>query len=176
MLEDQSGSTSQESIEQPAQPDPQVVDQDIDIDSQEKVYSQKMRKRAQTAESELEKLRARNKKMEEDSLIEQNKYKELWEQDKAEAKWARDYKLSKKASLLEKIPEDKRENFKSWDLDQLETYVQDTADISESKGETMKPVPGQVSITVPDKPYGEMTDAERRAYYTQAAQEKGLNP
>ena len=174
MLEDQSGSDPQANQEQDVQTDAQAGDQNIsDSINQEKAYSQKQRQRAQKAEAELEKMVARNKKMEEDSMVEQNKFKELWEQDKSDAEWARSYKKSKKASLLEKIPEDKRDKFKSWGLDQLETYVQDAVEGSESKGETMKSVPGQVSVPVPDKPYGDMTDAERRAYYELAAQGKG---
>ena len=90
MLEENSGSMPQENQGQDVQPDASVDTQDYkESFNQEKAYSQKLRSRAQSAESELEKLKARNKKMEEDSLIEQNKYKELWEKDKTDAQWAR---------------------------------------------------------------------------------------
>lgn len=174
MLEDQSGSMPQAETGQDAQTDLQVADQNNSDISQEKVYSQKMRKRAQAAEAELEKFKARNKKIEEDSLVEQNKYKELWEKDKVDAEWARNYRKTKKASLLEKIPEDKRDNFKSWDLDQLETYIADVGASKSEPAETMKPVPGQVNMPELDKPWGEMNDQEKRAYYAQAAQAKGV--
>ena len=78
MLEENSGSEPQENIEQSAQTGSQdsVQDSGDNINSQEKVYSQKQRKRAQVAEAENEKLKARIKKIEEDSLAEQGKFKE----------------------------------------------------------------------------------------------------
>ena len=179
MLEDQNtqgGSISPDNVEQSAQTDSQASDQNVNIDSlnQEKNYSQKQRQRAQKAESELEKMKARNKKMEEDSMVEQNKFKELWEQDKNDAEWARGYKKKRKASLLESLPEDKREKFSKMklSLDALETIVEELG--STKTAETMKAVPGQVSTSVPTKPWGDMTDAEKRAYYTQAAMQKGV--
>ena len=168
MLEENSGSESQESVEQEAQTDTQESGQNLtETLNQEKVYSQKQRKRAQVAESELEKLKARNKKMEEDSMVEQNKFKELWEQDKTDAEWARDYKKNKKASLLEKLPEDKREKFKNLDLIALEAVVEELIEAKSSK-ETMKAVPGQVNTPVSTKPYGDMNDQEKRAYHARA--------
>ena len=93
MLEEQSDSQSQGNIEKDAQTESLDSGQDYkESYNQEKVYSQKQRQRARKAEAELEKVNARNKKMEEDSLIEQNKYKELWENDKADAEENRSYK------------------------------------------------------------------------------------
>ena len=177
MLEDQSGSTPQANIEQDVQTDTPGGDQNIDTLNQEKAYSQKQRKRAQTSEAENEKLKARIKKIEEDALAEQGKFKEMWERDKVDAEWARGYRTNRKASLLELIPEDKREKIKNMDLklDALEVIAEQYTEATSTK-ETMKAVPGQVSVTAPDKPYGEMDDAERRAYYARLAQEKGLNP
>jgi len=170
MLEEQSGSLPQENEGQSAQNDNQQGDHNYeDSLNQEKVYSQKQRKRAQTAEAELEKLRARQTKIEEDSMVEQNKFKELWEKDRDDAEKYRSYKTKHRASLLEKIPEDKRENFNNWDLEQLETYVSDVYS-NEPKSETMKPVHGQVDIQVPDKPWSSMSDDEKRAFYKQAEQ------
>ena len=163
MLEDQSGSTSQENIEQDVQTDSQSGDQNLEALSQEKLYSQKQRKRAQMSEAENEKLKARLKKMEEDALAEQGKFKEMWERDKDDAEWARTYKKSKKASLLEKIPEDKREKFKTWGIDQLETYLEDTTN---SHGtETMKKVPGIINPPKMTKPFNEMNELEKKAYH-----------
>ena len=165
MLEEQSGSESQEKVEQDVQTDTQDSGQNLtDSLNQEKSYSQKQRQRAQKAEAELEKMVARNKKMEEDAMIEQNKFKELWEQDKKDAEWARGYKKNKKASLLENLPEDKRDKFKNLDLVSLELLVEEI-NVAKSSKETMKAVPGQVSTPSLDKPYGEMTDEEKRAYH-----------
>ena len=172
MLEEQSGSESQEVVEQDVQTDTQESGQNLtDTLNQEKVYSQKQRKRAQMAESELEKLKARNQKMEEDSMVEQNKFKELWESDKTDAQWAREYKKDRIASLLEQLPEDKREKFKNLDLMSLEAVVEELSEAKAAK-ETMKAVPGQVTTPVTNKPYGEMTETEKRAYHEQVIASK----
>ena len=60
------------------------------------------------------------------------------------------------------------------DLDQLETYIADVGASKSEPAETMKPVPGQVNMPELDKPWGEMNDQEKRAYYAQAAQAKGV--
>ena len=165
MLEEQSGSESQGNVGQEAQTESQGSGQDYtEALNQEKSYSQKQRQRAQKAEAELEKMIARNKKMEEDSMIEQNKFKELYERDKADAEWARGYKKDRKASLLESLPEDKREKFKNLDLMALEAVAEELVQ-SKPSTEVMKAVPGQVNTPSLEKPYGEMTDAERRAHH-----------
>ena len=174
MLEEKSGSESQENVEQSAQTDTPDSGQNLtDTLSQEKSYSQKQRQRAQKAEAELEKMKARNKKMEEDSMVEQNKFKELWEQDKTDAEWARGYKKNRKASLLEKIPEDKREkiNKMNLNLDALELFVEELTEANSSK-ETMKAVPGQVSTPTMNKPYKDMTEQERKQWHTQVLDSK----
>ena len=174
MLEEQSGSESQEVVEQDVQTDTQDSGQNLtDTLSQEKSYSQKQRQRAQKAVAELEKMKARNKKMEEDSMVEQNKFKELWEQDKNDAEWARGYKKNRKASLLEKIPEDKREKISNMNLnlDALELFVEELVETKPSK-ETMKAVPGQVNTPIMDKPYKDMTEQERKQWHTQVLDSK----
>tara|TARA_R110002020_G_scaffold472472_1_gene700579 strand:- start:6236 stop:6760 length:525 start_codon:yes stop_codon:yes gene_type:complete len=174
MLEEQSGSVSQENSGQEVQNDNKISGHNIDDSlNQEKAYSQKQRKRAQSAESELEKLQARQKKMEEDAMVEQNKFKELWEKDKEDAEKYRSYKTKHRASLLERIPEDKRENFKNWGIEQLETYVSDVFK-SDSQGETMKAVHGQVDVPSPDKPWSNMSEEEKRAFYQQAEIKKSI--
>jgi len=167
MLEEQSGSESQVNSEQDVQTDTQDSGQNsTDSLNQEKAYSQKQRKRAQSAEAENEKLKARMKKIEEDSLAEQGKYKELWEQDKSDAEWARGYKKDRKASLLESLPEDKREKFMNLDLVALEAVVEELSGAKGNK-ETMKAVPGQVTTPTINKSYGEMSEEERRLYHSQ---------
>ena len=172
MLEENSDSTSQVNVEQDVQTDTQESGQQSnDALNQEKAYSQKQRQRAQKAESELEKVIARNKKIEEDSMVEQNKFKELWEQDKDDAEWARGYRKDRKASLLEKLPEDKREKFQKMNLglDALEAIIEE---ISVAPKETMKAVPGQVDTPVLNKPYKEMSEQERKAWHTQVLNSK----
>jgi hypothetical protein len=173
MLEDQSGSTPQENIEQDVQTDTPGGDQNIDTLNQEKAYSQKQRKRAQSAESENEKLKARMKKIEEDALAEQGKFKEMWERDKDDAEWARGYRTDRKASLLEKIPEEKREKIKNMDLrlDALEVIAEQYTEATPAK-ETMKAVPGQVDTPNMSKPYKDMTEQERKKWHTQVIDSK----
>lgn len=173
MLEENSGSAPQDNTGQEVQPESSVDAQDYrDSFNQEKVYSQKLRTRAQTAESELEKLKARNKKMEEDNLVSQNKYKELWEKDKTDAEWARDYKKIQREKILDSIPEEKREKFEKMNLkfDALQAIAEEFA--TKEPAPTMKAVPGQVGVPQTDKPYSEMNDQERRAYYEAASQAK----
>ena len=172
MLEEKSGSESQVNSEQDVQTGTQESGQDLtDALNQEKSYSQKQRQRAQKAEAELEKMIARNKKIEEDAMVEQNKFKELWEQDKSDAEWARGYKKNRKASLLESLPEDKREKFMNLDLVALEAVAEELSGAKGNK-ETMKAVPGQVTTPTINKSYGEMSEEERRLYHSQVMNSK----
>ena len=176
MLEEKSGSESQEKTEQDVQTDTLDSGQNLTdtLDQEkEKAYSQKQRQRAQKAEAELEKMIARNKKIEEDSMVEQNKFKELYERDKSDAEWARNYRKDRKASLLEKLPEEKRDKFKNLDLISLEAVVEEISEIKSSK-ETMKAVPGQVSTPTMNKPYKDMTEQERRDWHSQVVNSKNL--
>ena len=164
MLEENSGSASQVNVEQDVQTDTQESGQQSnDVLNQEKAYSQKQRQRAQKAESELEKMTARNKKIEEDSMVEQNKFKELWEQDKDDAEWARGYRKDRKASLLEKLPEDKREKFQKMNLglDALEAIVEEINNVQPQK-ETMKAVPGGLNTEIQNKDFTKMSASEKR--------------
>ena len=171
MLEETSDSVSQENTEQEVQPETSEDARDYkEAFNQEKSYSQKTRLRAQAAESELAKYQARNKKMEEEALAEKGKYKELWDKDKEDAEWAREYKKTQRASLLESLPEDKREKFNNMNLSF--TALQAIAEEFANKpSETMKAVPGQVSTPVSDKPYAEMTESEKRQYFEQATKQ-----
>ena len=173
MLEENSGSQSQENDGQQAQPEPSADAQESNQSyNQEKAYSAKLRSRAQAAESELEKLQARNKKMEEDNLVNQNKYKELWDKDKSDAEWARDYKKNQRVKMLDSLPDDKREKFEKMNLNfsALQAIVEEFA--AKEPAPTMKAVPGQVGIPQTDKPYSDMNDQERRAFYEAASQGK----
>ena len=77
------------------------------------------------------------------------------------SKW-KTYEGNKRDSLLEQHPEDERENLSNLDLETLE-YV--TNKISKT---TNPEVVGRAKISTPptNKPWGEMTDAERRDFYT----------
>ena len=89
--------------------------------------SKKYRKRAQDAETRLEKLEKSLARAEEDKLKEKEEFKTLYEQASSKVeglsanaeKWAK-YEETKRAALLENHPEDDRERLSGLDLDTLE--------------------------------------------------------
>jgi len=89
--------------------------------------SKKYRKRAQDAESQLAKLNKKLEAQENVKLKEKEEFKTLAEKLEAENTSLNSYKEKydtlvnqRKAKLLERLPEDKRETFKNKDLDVLE--------------------------------------------------------
>ena len=92
--------------------------------------SKKYRKRAQDAEKQLSELQQQLKDQENLKLKEKEEFKTLYEKvsleneglSKEAGKW-KTCEENKKASLLEQIPEDKREQFKNKDLETLELVV-----------------------------------------------------
>ena len=102
--------------------------------------SKKYRKRAQDAETQLAKLNKKLESQENAKLKEKEEFKTLAEKFEAEVDSLSPYKEKyealveqRKASLLEKLPEDKREQFNNKDLDVLEFMV------SELKTKTQEP-------------------------------------
>jgi len=165
MLVENSGSQPQDNQEQPAQTESAAADQsNVDLD-QERSYSKKQRQRAQAAEAENEKLTARLKKLEEDQLAEQNKFQELWERDKDEAEWARNYKKSRKSELLDRLPEEDRADFENLNVEALSKVVKRLE--KSDKKEIMKSVPGGVNPKVKGKDFTQMTDQEKRENWDQ---------
>lgn len=168
MLQDENSQDTGTEITNPVSDEQQGSDENVDYKSlyqAEVQNSKKQRAAKQKFESELTTLATKNKAQEEKRLVEQNKYKELWENDKTEAEWARGYKADRHVKLLERLPEDKREKFEKMNLglDALEAIVDEFS----SKKETMKAVPGQVSTPTTNKPYNDMSDQERRAWHTE---------
>ena len=131
--------------------------------------SKKYRKRAQDAEARLAKFERKLVLAEEAKLKEKEDFKALYEKVSSEneslnansKKWI-EYEDTRRASLLEKHPEDDREDLSKLDLQTLE-YV--TSKINNTKPNPPEVI-GTSKNTVPDKPWGEMTDEERRAFYT----------
>ena len=92
--------------------------------------SKKYRKRAQDAESRLADLEKKLESQENAKLKEKEEFKTLAEKFEAEVNTLNPYKEKyetlveqRKSSLLEKLPEDKRETFKNKELDVLEFMV-----------------------------------------------------
>ena len=107
-------------------------------------------------------------------LKEQEKYKELAEElqkkvdtlspfkDKYEA-----FESETRNSLLEQLPEEDREELAGKDTSTIRLFVNK---FNNQKPSNADHIPGRGRELVLDKPWGEMTDAERRLFYQQKAQ------
>ena len=106
-------------------------------------------------------------------LKEQEKYKELAEelqkkvdtlspfQEKYEA-----IETQTRNELLEQLPEEDREELASKDISTIRLFVNK---FNNQKPSNADHVPGRVREAILDKPYGEMTEAERKLFYEQQA-------
>ena len=127
--------------------------------------SKKYRKRAQDAEARLAKYEKAKSKAEEDRLKEKEEFKTLYEKASSELeglsanaeKWAK-YEEVKRNSLLENHPEEDRESLSKLDLETLE-YV--TSKINNIKPNAPE-VAGNARKDLPDKPYAQLTDEEKK--------------
>ena len=158
-----------------------VADSGAENDVQETAQSEhiaeskKYRKRAQEAETELANVKKQIAKNEELALKEKEDFKTLYEKVSSEneglstqaEKWNA-YEGKKRASLLEKHPEEERETLSKLDLETLE-YI--TSKISKTANPE---VIGRAKVSTPptNKPWAEMSETERRDYYTFKAQRK----
>ena len=120
--------------------------------------SKKYRKRAQDAETQLADLQKQLKSQENNKLKEKEEFKTLAEKLESENNSLNSYKEKyellveqRKVALLEKLPEDKREQFNNKDLDVLEFMV--------SQLDIKAPNEPQVRATVktPEKEIGDWT-------------------
>ncbi len=124
--------------------------------------SKKQRSAKQEYKSQLEKISTEAKVEQQKQLVEQEKYKELWENDKNDAEWARNYKTERHSKLLEKLPEDKRDKFKTLDLTSLEAVVDEFVNVPRESARELR---GRVATPKIDKPYSQMTETERKQYH-----------
>ena len=167
MSEDKTTATTEAVSESNAIGTPQVSPNDELI-----AESKKYRKRAQDAENRLSHLEKSLAKAEDDKLKEKEEFKTLYEKasSKVESlstnaeKWTK-YEESRRSSLLESHPEDDRESLSKLDLETLE-YV--TNKINNTKPNAPEVI-GTSKNNVSDKPWADMTEAERRALYTYKA-------
>ena len=165
MLPEESSQDTGTETNNPVSDEQHISDEHVDYKAlyqAEVQNSKKQRAAKQKYESEWPTLTTTAKADEEKRLVEQNKYKELWEKDKSEAEWARTYKADRHAKLLERLPEDKREKFSNLDLNSLEAVVDELAT---KPKEVVKAVHGQIDSPKMDKPWKDMNDKERRAYH-----------
>ena len=134
--------------------------------------SKKYRKRSQDAEAQLKELQSQLAKAEEAKLKEKEDFKTLYEQTsgkmeayKAQAdKWT-SYETAKREKLLNSVPEEERDAMSKLDLETLE-FV--TNKINNTKPNAPEVVGTSKGFTT-NKSWGEMSDAERRAYYDEKA-------
>ena len=107
-------------------------------------------------------------------LKEQEKYKELAEElqkkvdtlspfkDKYEA-----FESETRNSLLEQLPEEDRAELAGKDIGTIRLFVNK---FNNQKPSNAEHIPGRAKEIVINKPYSEMSESEKRAYYTQQAQ------
>ena len=133
--------------------------------------SKKYRKRAQDAETRLAEFEKKFAKAEEAKLKEKEDFKALYEKVSSEneslssvaEKWTK-YEETRRASLLEKHPEEERESLQGLPLDTLEFVTNKINGVKANAPE----VAGRTKKAVSNKPYAEMTDAEKREWHNNA--------
>ena len=153
--------------ESSAEETPQVSSNDEYI-----AESKKYRKRAQDAEARLAQLERSLAKAEEDKLKEKEDFKTLYEQASSKIenltnfadKW-KNYEENKRAQLIELHPAEDREQMSKLDIETLEYVTNKINNVKPNAPELI----GASKPNVPDKQWGDMTDEEKRAYYTYRA-------
>ena len=131
--------------------------------------SKKYRKRAQDAEARIAEMEKKMAKAEETKLKEKEDFKTLYEKVSSEneslssvaEKWTK-YEEIRRASLLEKHPEEDRESLSGLDLETLEFVTNKITDVRPNAPE----LAGQARGESLNKPLSEMTEQERRQNWT----------
>ena len=135
--------------------------------------AKKLRKRAQDSESTIKELHTATETQKVKQLKEQEKYKELYEDANKKLEDAMPYKekyvqaqTSRREELISKLPKKDREGLSTESNKALEYIVNN---LNQTKPSNPQSIPGAARDTAPDKPWSEMNDAEKRAYYTKKA-------
>ena len=140
--------------------------------------SKSYRTRAQEAEGNLEKYNkkqesSRKKKLEEEGKLQQV----IDEQDalivnlREKAEYGIQLEKSQKQDLINQLPEDDRADFEDLPVNQLKKIIPKLIAAQTAKPE-IPSIKGSVNTLSLDKPWGEMNDAEKRAFYSHKAQEQ----
>ena len=139
--------------------------------------SKKLRKRSQEAETKVTEFTNAQETNKVKQMKEQEKFQELSEELQKQLNTALPYKErwethenNTRESLLSKLPKADREGLANESLKTLEYIV--NIKLNESATQPTQHKLGAARATLSNKPYGEMDDAERRAYYTQVANEQ----
>jgi hypothetical protein len=168
MSEETKNVASETVSEQPTQETPASSPDDGALIAESKKY----RKRAQDAEARIAEMEKKMAKAEEAKLKEKEDFKTLYEKVASENetlssvadKWTK-YEETRRASLLEKHPENEREQLERLDLDTLE-FV--TGKITNTKPNAPEVV-GRSKDIVINKEWKDMTESERRDFYASKA-------
>ena len=139
---------------------------------QEIENSKKQRAGKQTATSEIDKLKSKLNQYEEEKMIKEGKQSELIDKLKAENKDLSGYKdkytsylEQEKTNILEQFPEEDREELANKDLDTLKYIQKKTLNQQQPQGNHIPNIPSMVKNNTPDKPYADMTEAERKEWH-----------
>ena len=138
--------------------------------------SKKLRKRSQDAEAKVTEFTTAQETNKVKQMKEQEQFQELSEelQKKLDStlpyreKWEA-HEAAQRDKYLSKLPKADREKFANENLEILE-YM--TNKLNESTTQPVQHKPGAPRAVSFDKPYSEMNDQERRAYYTQKANDQ----
>jgi len=140
--------------------------------NEEIANSKKQRKGKQDFQAKYESLVEAQKTAEEEKMIADGKLKEVIEAQKAEIKSLKGHseelanlKASDKKSLLEKIPEDKREQYENLDIPVLRSIVEDF--YAKQSSSNPQPTPGASRQVEINKPYAQMNEEERKIWHNQ---------
>ena len=178
MSEGQENTTNETQVSQPsAQEDANVDYKSLYLD--EVQNAKKLRKRAQDAEVSIQDFTKQQETQKVKQLRKQEKYQELSENLQKQLDSVTPYKerwetheATRRDALLSKLPEEDREALSQKDLDTLE-YIVNLKNESKPSNPAHTPGMSRASSIDTSKPWGDMTDAERRAYYAEAAMTKG---
>ena len=145
---------------------------------QEVQNAKKLRKRAQDSEIAVKDLHTAKETQKVKQLKEQEKYKELYEDANKKLEDTMPYKekfiqaeTSRREELLSQLPKKDREGLSTESNKALEYIVQN---LNQSTPSNPQNIPGSVRDIAPDKPWTEMNDAEKRAFYTKQEQHQNI--
>lgn len=144
---------------------------------QEIQNAKKLRGRAQEAEAMIDSYKKQQEEVKLQTLQEQEKYKELSETLKAQLDDALSYKekyqtweAKERQELLSMLPEQDREALQNESMQSLKYIAKQFNQVKPNVPEASIGMARNINI---EKPYSEMNDSERRAYYDQALKGKG---
>ena len=166
---------TEQTLQQESQSDSNVDYKALYLD--EVNNSKKLRKRSQEAETKVTEFTAAQETNKVKQMKEQEKFQELSEEYKKQLDTALPYKErwenhenTTRENLLKQLPKADREGLAQESLKTLEYIV--NIKLNESATQPTQHKPGASRTVNFDKPYADMDDNERRAYYTQMANEQ----